>query len=86
MNQAIQFPEREWWDDDLDAVCFPALVYGMQCICAISKESLANRYGLNVDSLVAFRINRWELEEEAQRCIEQEEGDSQGWYWLSASR
>lgn len=31
MNQAIQFPDREEWDADLEAVSFPALVNGMGC-------------------------------------------------------
>ncbi|MBR7539158.1 DUF1488 family protein, partial [Mycobacterium tuberculosis] len=29
MNQAIQFPDREHWDEQRQAVCFPALVSGM---------------------------------------------------------
>ncbi|MFP8166490.1 DUF1488 family protein [Escherichia coli] len=35
MNQAIQFPDREEWDENKKCVCFPALVNGMQLTCAI---------------------------------------------------
>ncbi|MDU3049437.1 MAG: DUF1488 domain-containing protein [Escherichia coli] len=44
MNQAIQFPDREEWDENKKCVCFPALVNGMQLTCAISGESLAYRF------------------------------------------
>ncbi|WP_081248708.1 DUF1488 family protein, partial [Mycobacterium avium] len=44
MNQAIQFPDREEWDENKRCVCFPALVNGMQLTCAISGESLAYRF------------------------------------------
>ena len=29
MNQAIQFPDREEWDEGKKAVCFPVLVNGV---------------------------------------------------------
>ncbi|MCZ8581747.1 DUF1488 domain-containing protein, partial [Escherichia albertii] len=44
MNQAIQFPDREEWNESKKCVCFPALVNGMQLTCAITGESLANRF------------------------------------------
>ncbi|EAB6859660.1 DUF1488 domain-containing protein, partial [Salmonella enterica subsp. enterica] len=44
MNQAIQFPDREEWDENKQCVCFPALVNGMKLTCAISGESLAYRF------------------------------------------
>ncbi|MGS5156272.1 DUF1488 domain-containing protein, partial [Escherichia coli] len=36
MNQAIQFPDREEWNESKKCVCFPALVNGMQLTCAIT--------------------------------------------------
>ncbi|BDH44375.1 hypothetical protein TUM12370_04190 [Salmonella enterica subsp. enterica serovar Choleraesuis] len=86
MNQAIQFPDREWWDDAQQAVCFPALVHGMQCTCAIRVSVLQERFGESLEPLDLFRANRWDLEEEAQHCIECQAEDSQGWFWLSSSR
>ncbi len=50
MNQAIQFPDREEWDENKKCVCFPALVNGMQLTCAISGESLASTGRTAVDA------------------------------------
>lgn len=43
MNQAIQFLEREWWDESLQAACFNALVDGFQLVCTIDGEALLRR-------------------------------------------
>ncbi len=83
MNQAIQFPERESWDENRKAVCFPALVSGMQLTCAIRGETLVARYGAGESPLTLFLHNRWELEEEAERRIRHQEEDESGWLWLS---
>lgn len=85
MNQSIQFPDREEWDETCAAVCFPALVNGMQCRCAIAGESLARRFGGDTPAqwLAAFRTNRWDLEEEAERLIVNQQDDGFGWFWLS---
>jgi hypothetical protein len=85
VNQAIQFPDREAWDDDLSAVVFPALVNGMQLVCAIKGETLARRFdGDTPETLLAvFREHRWDLEEEAEQAIRDEQDDRQGWFWLS---
>jgi len=67
VNQAIQFPDREEWDENKKCVCFPALVNGMQLTCAISGESLAYRFTGDTPEqwLASFRQHRWDLEEEA---------------------
>ena len=83
MNQAIQFPDRERWDDNREAVCFPALVGGMQLTCAIHGETLASRFGAGEPPLTLFRRNRWDLEEEAEQRIHHQEEDESGWLWLS---
>lgn len=82
MNQAIQFPDREEWDHRLQAVCFPALVNGMQLICAIKGETLLLRFG-DGSPLAIFRDNRWDLEEEASDLIRQQQENDQGWVWIS---
>lgn len=82
MNQAIQFPDREHWDESKQAVCFPALVNGMQLMCAIKGETLSHRFG-NATPLAMFRENRWDLEEEASDLIRDQREDDQGWVWLS---
>lgn len=85
MNQAIQFPDREWWDDHLQAICFPAVVNGFQVMCGISGKIIASRYGGdNKESwLEHFRLHRLDLEEEAEAMIAEGEDDDQGWVWLS---
>lgn len=72
MNQAIQFPEREEWRTDVNAVVFPAMVHGMQLTCAISGEMLASRFGGDTPEqwLEIFQQHRWDLEEEAEGLIQ----------------
>ncbi len=82
MNQAIQFPDREWWDESVNAVCFPAQVNGFQVICAIGGESLFRRYGKEQTVLKIFCRYRWDLEDEAETVIRAEQEDNQGWIWL----
>ncbi|KEA51191.1 MULTISPECIES: DUF1488 domain-containing protein [Mangrovibacter] len=85
MNQSIQFPDREEWHVEHQAVVFPALVGGMQVFCAISKLVLAQRFGEHTaeEYLNLFRSHRWDLEEEAEVLINAQQEDAQGWYWLS---
>jgi len=84
VNQAIQFPDREEWDENKKCVCFPALVNGMQLTCAISGESLAYRFTGDTPEqwLASFRQHRWDLEEEAENLIQEQNEDDQGWVWL----
>ncbi|MDR7344120.1 hypothetical protein J2X14_002540 [Pantoea alhagi] len=82
MNQAIQFPDRENWDETRQAVCFPVMVSGFQLTCAITKNALCQRFGEG-EPLTVFRANRWDLEDLAQALIEAHKEDDQGWVWLS---
>lgn len=84
MNQAIQFPDREEWIVDIDAVVFPAMVHGMKLMCAIKGEALARRFGgiTSEQWLENFRQHRWDLEEEAEALIQAQQEDDQGWVWL----
>lgn len=83
MNQSIQFPERENWDEGRDILSFPALVCGMQLTCAIYGKTLLARYGEEESPLTLFRRHRWDLEEEAEQRILSQEEDESGWLWLS---
>ena len=85
MNQSIQFPDRECWLVEFDAVAFPALVNGFQVTCVIKRDVLHARYPHDVleQPLAVFRSHRWDLEEEAERLIQRNEDDDQGRYWLS---
>lgn len=85
MNQAIQFPDREVWDESKQAICCTALVAGFQVNCAVSGAWLGSRLGGNTPEqwLTQFRQHRWDLEELFEALILNEEEDAQGWYWLS---
>ncbi|MBP2168552.1 hypothetical protein J2125_001744 [Erwinia toletana] len=83
MNQAIQFPDREEWDSDRQSVCFPAQVNGINLTCAISGATLQQRYGSDMPEIELFRAHRWDLEEQAEQLIAQQQEDDQGWLWLS---
>lgn len=85
MNQAIQFPDREEWDQARMAVCFPVQVNGMGLMCAISADELHDRFGEG-EAMALFSANRWDLEEEAEQLILNDEVDPQGWVWLSCAR
>ena len=84
MNQAIQFPDREEWCTDVNAVVFPAMVHGMHLTCAISGEIMASRFGGDTPEqwLEIFQQHRWDLEEEAEALIQAQQEDAQGWVWL----
>ena len=84
MNQAIQFKRARDLDLVEDCGCFPALVNGMQLTCAITGESLANRFAGDTPEqwLASFRQHRWDLEEEAENLIQEQSEDDQGWVWL----
>ncbi|MEW5291925.1 MULTISPECIES: DUF1488 domain-containing protein [Erwinia] len=83
MNQSVQFPDLEEWDDVLKAICFPALVDGFQVICFISGESVIHRFGSKGTVLDLFRQHRWDLEDEAEAMIKAGHEDDQGRFWLS---
>lgn len=85
MNQAIQFPDIEYWNQDLGAVCFPVLAGGFQMSCAVSTATLKQRYGGETSSqwLKLFRQHRWDLEEEIEAIIANGLDDNQGWFWIT---
>jgi len=85
MNQAIQFPDREEWDADKEAICFPALVNGMMLTCAISAGALKQRFGQG-EAMALFTVHRWDIEDEAEAAIADDAFDDQEWVWLDSAR
>ncbi|ACT05252.1 protein of unknown function DUF1488 [Dickeya chrysanthemi Ech1591] len=85
MNQAIQFPEREWWSDHDEAIIFPVLVGGFQRECVIRRYILLERYGdvRPEQWLSLFREHRWDWEDEFERIIRDNEYDEQGRFLFS---
>ena len=84
MNQALQFEEDEYFDLNLQAVCFSAQFNGMKISCAIHWRDLNLYYGCG-DPLELFREQRWLIEEAAEIAIYQADDDHDGWYWITQS-
>ncbi|MBW7984988.1 DUF1488 domain-containing protein [Enterobacillus tribolii] len=84
MNQAIQFPDRRHWDEERQAVCFPALVNGFQVQCAVTLRYLTVLKE-GADPLTIFDDMRWDLEDLTEQRILAEDYDASGWIWLDVS-
>ncbi|MBJ7224145.1 MULTISPECIES: DUF1488 domain-containing protein [unclassified Brenneria] len=85
MNQSIQFPDREVWNDEHQAICFPVLINGYQQECRISAKQLMQRYGGDAPEqwISLFRLHRWDLEDEFEKMVLGDEYDAQGCFSLS---
>lgn len=82
MNQAIQFPDVEEWDELTCKVQFPVLISGMLFECIISESLLYRRYGEEASPLTLFQRNRWDIEEEFEDLIAQDLTNERGYYSL----
>lgn len=83
MNQSIQFPDVEEWDEFTCKVQFPVLIRGMLFECIISDSLLHQRYGKGASPLALFQQNRWDIEEEFEDLIAQDLINERGYYLLS---
>jgi hypothetical protein len=82
MNQAIQFPDLEEWNEQENKVTFPAMVNGLLVQCVISAGELNRRYDSNLHPLELFKQYRWDLEDEFEEIILSEGDDQFGHYSL----
>ncbi|MFP1937014.1 DUF1488 domain-containing protein [Lonsdalea quercina] len=84
MNQSIQFPDREEWDENEQAIRFPVQVNGFQRECVLRAESIQQRFGgaNRKEWLSLFLSNRWDLEEEFESMIVNEVEDAHGRFVL----
>ncbi|MBI6550599.1 DUF1488 domain-containing protein [Xenorhabdus lircayensis] len=82
MNQSIQFPDREEWNELENKVIFPAMVDGLLVECIISADEIAVRYGKAHHPLDLFRQHRWDLEEVFETVILSGHDDQFGRYSL----
>lgn len=82
MNQSILFADIQTWDEQLQAVRFPAQNSGALIECLIRVEELEKLVGTNIadqqQALKVFSDSRFEIEELAEELIEDEEFNSQG--------
>ena len=53
--------------------------------CAVSGATLKERYGGETSAvwLDLFRQHRWDLEEELETLIANDQDDELGWFWIS---
>lgn len=77
MNQSILFPDVQNWDEERQAVVFPAQQSGALIECVVAASELAKLSGQPVcgaqQAVDAFTRLRFDLEELAEALIEDEE-------------
>ena len=82
MNQSILFPDIQTWNEELNAVTFPAQQSGalIECVASVSYLSQLSERTINgaQQALDVFEQNRFEIEEQAEQLIEDEEYNAQG--------
>lgn len=82
MNQSILFPDIQTWNEELNAVTFPAQQSGALIECIATVSYLCGLSGQVISgaqqALEVFDQYRFEIEELAEQLIEDEEYNAQG--------
>ncbi|NOH81383.1 DUF1488 domain-containing protein [Vibrio sp. RE86] len=82
MNQSILFPDIQSWDEDKQAIVFPAQQSGALIQCLVNTAELEKLSGQQVEgeqqALTVFSQYRFDLEELAEELIEDEDFNSKG--------
>lgn len=86
MNQGILFPELADWQPHEQRIHFPAQQMGALVDCYISRRRLEKMTGLSLareeDILRAFESVRFDIEEMAEKLIEEQEIAEDGAIYL----
>ncbi|BDY02993.1 DUF1488 domain-containing protein [Ferrimonas sp. YFM] len=86
MNQQIQFNDQLQVDMQQHHLSFTALVAGQKVGCYIALPALAHLANAEIttqeQAIQAFEQHRFDLEDEAETLIEEENFDAQGRIWL----
>ncbi|CAB5688929.1 DUF1488 domain-containing protein [Aeromonas dhakensis] len=86
MNQGILFPELADWQPHEQRIHFPAQQMGALVDCYISRRRLEKMTGLSLareeDILRAFESVRFDIEEMAEKLIEEQELAEDGAIYL----
>ncbi|AHV37029.1 TPA: DUF1488 domain-containing protein [Aeromonas dhakensis] len=86
MNQGILFPELADWQPHEQRIHFPAQQMGALVDCYISRRRLEKMTGLSLareeDILRAFESVRFDIEEMAEKLIEEQEFAEDGAIYL----
>lgn len=82
MNQSILFPDIQSWDEEKQAIVFPAQQSGALIQCLVNTAELEKLSGQQIEgeqqALTVFSQYRFDLEELAEELIEDEEFNSKG--------
>jgi len=82
MNQSILFPDIQSWDEEQQAITFPAQQSGALIECFVRQAELEKISGQTIadkqQALDVFCQCRFELEELAEDLIEEEEFNASG--------
>ncbi|MCW8336040.1 DUF1488 family protein [Vibrio paucivorans] len=82
MNQSILFPDLQTWDAVKNVIVFPAQQSGALIECVVSKSYLENMVGSAIETeqqaIQVFQKLSFDLEEQAEELIEEEEFNLQG--------
>ncbi|WP_315919541.1 DUF1488 family protein [Vibrio fluvialis] len=82
MNQSILFPDMQTWNDELQAVVFPAQQVGALIECVVTLAELSRLSAQPIDdeqqALAIFQTLRFDLEEIAEALIEEEDYNQRG--------
>ncbi|HDT5886452.1 MULTISPECIES: DUF1488 family protein [Aeromonas] len=86
MNQGILFPELADWQPHEQRIHFPAQQMGALVDCYISRRRLEKMTGLSLareeDILRAFESVRFDIEDMAEKLIEEQEFAEDGAIYL----
>ena len=86
MNQGILFPELADWQPHEQRIHFPAQQMGALVDCYISRRRLEKMTGLSLareeDILRAFESLRFDIEDMAEKLIEEQEFAEDGAIYL----
>ena len=82
MNQSILFPDIQTWDEEYNAVRFPAQQSGMLIECLALVAAIEQVSGEKIEeeqqALSLFSQYRFDMEELAESLIEEEDYDDSG--------
>ncbi|RJX66689.1 DUF1488 domain-containing protein [Vibrio sinensis] len=82
MNQSILFPDIQSWDEELEAVVFPAQQSGALIECLVGQSVLEHLSGRSImtpqQAVEVFEQYRFDIEELAEEQIEDEQFNASG--------
>lgn len=82
MNQSILFPDIQSWNEELEAIVFPAQQSGALIECVVGQAMLEHLAGISIttpqQAVEVFEQYRFDIEELAEEQIEEEQFNELG--------